>query len=97
MTGMATGISIARSSVSMTTGGITNGEVYSLRENFYHKPVFNLNWDWNIGPMSSLSTVLYASTGQGGGTGGYGRGYYLYDADGQLDFDQIEEQQPAPS
>jgi hypothetical protein len=22
---------------------------------------------------------------------GYGRGYYLYDADGQLDFDQIEE------
>jgi iron complex outermembrane receptor protein len=41
--------------------------------------------------MSSLSTVLYASTGQGGGTGGYGRGYYLYDADGQLDFDQIEE------
>jgi len=69
--------------------GYLNGEVYSLRENFYHKPVFNLNWDWNIGPMSSLSTVLYASTGQGGGTGGYGRGYYTYDADGQLDFDQI--------
>ncbi|MCK4991559.1 MAG: carboxypeptidase-like regulatory domain-containing protein, partial [Bacteroidales bacterium] len=28
--------------------GYYNGEVYSLRENFYHKPVANLNWDWNI-------------------------------------------------
>ena len=70
--------------------GYYNGEVYSLRENFYHKPVFNLNWDWNMGAKSSLSTVLYASVGQGGGTGGYGRGYYIYDDDGQLDFDQIE-------
>ena len=70
--------------------GYYNGEVYSLRENFYHKPVANLNWDWNMGAKSSLSTVLYASIGQGGGTGGYGTGYYLYDADGQLDFDQIE-------
>jgi hypothetical protein len=70
--------------------GYYKGEVYSLRENFYHKPVFNLNWDWNMGAKSSLSTVLYASVGQGGGTGGYGTGYYIYDDDGQLDFDQIE-------
>ena len=70
--------------------GYKNGEVYSLRENFYHKPVANLNWDWNISDKSSLSTVLYGSTGAGGGTGGYGRGYYIYDANGQLDFDQIE-------
>jgi outer membrane cobalamin receptor len=70
--------------------GYYNGEVYSLRENFYHKPVANLNWDWNISGRSSLSTVLYASIGQGGGTGGYGTGYYIYDEDGQLDFDQIE-------
>jgi len=70
--------------------GYKNGEVYSLRENFYHKPVANLNWDWNISDKSSLSTVLYGSTGSGGGTGGYGTGYYTYDADGQLDFDQIE-------
>ncbi len=69
--------------------GYLNGEVYSLRENFYHKPVANLNWDWNISDKSALSTVLYASTGAGGGTGGYGRGYYVFDADGQLDFDQI--------
>ncbi len=39
--------------------GMYNGEVYSLRENFYHKPVANLNWDWNISDKSSLSTVLY--------------------------------------
>lgn len=70
--------------------GYYNGEVYSLRENFYHKPVANLNWDWNMGQKSSLSTVLYASIGQGGGTGGYGTGYYIYDANGQLDFDQIQ-------
>ncbi len=49
--------------------GYYKGEVYSLRENFYHKPVANLNWDWNMGPSSSLSTVLYGSIGQGGGTG----------------------------
>ena len=70
--------------------GYRNGEVYSLRENFYHKPVANLNWDWFISDKSSLSTVIYGSTGSGGGTGGYGTGYYTYDADGQLDFDQIE-------
>jgi len=71
--------------------GYKDGEVYSLRENFYHKPVANLNWDWFISDKSSLSTVLYGSTGAGGGTGGYGRGYYTYDADGQMDFDQIIE------
>jgi len=72
--------------------GMYQGEEYSLRENFYHKPVANLNWDWTINSRSNLSTVLYGSTGSGGGTGGYGSGgdYYIYDDDGQLDFDQIE-------
>jgi len=70
--------------------GMYKGEEYSLRENFYHKPVANLNWDYFISDRSSLSVVLYGSTGAGGGTGGYGRGYYTYDDDGQLDFDQIE-------
>jgi hypothetical protein len=70
--------------------GYLNGEVYSLRENFYHKPVANLNWDWNMGPKSSLSTVLYASVGQGGGSGNYGRSANIvYDVDGQIDFNQI--------
>jgi len=70
--------------------GMYKGEEYSLRENFYHKPVANLNWDWNISDKSSLSTVFYGSTGAGGGTGGYGSGYYNYGPDGQLDFDGIE-------
>ncbi|MFV0553780.1 MAG: TonB-dependent receptor, partial [Mangrovibacterium sp.] len=49
--------------------GYLNGEVYSWRMNFYHKPVMNFNWDWNINSKSTLSTVAYASTGSGGGTG----------------------------
>ena len=71
--------------------GYKNGEVWSWRKNFYHKPVANLNWDWKIDEKSSLSTVLYASVGQGGGTGPYGSGSqaYIRDADGQIDFDQI--------
>jgi len=71
--------------------GYLNGEVYSFRENFYHKPVANLNWDWNISDKSALSTVLYASIGQGGGTGNYGSSsnMYIYDENGQIDFDQI--------
>lgn len=71
--------------------GYLNGDVYSWRKNFYHKPVANFNWDWNINDKSSLSTVLYASVGQGGGTGPYGssRQYNIYDDNGLIDFDQI--------
>ncbi len=54
--------------------GYLNGEYKSLRRNYYHKPVLNLNWDWNISEKSSLSTVLYASFGRGGGTGSFGNG-----------------------
>ena len=57
------------------------------RRNFYHKPVFNLNWDYKIDDKSSLSTVLYASTGNGGGTGG--RGQRIRTDEGYLDYDAI--------
>ena len=57
------------------------------RRNFYHKPVFNLNWDYTIDDKSSLSTVLYASTGNGGGTGG--RGQRIRNDDGYIDYDAI--------
>lgn len=56
--------------------GYLNGEYYSTRTNFYHKPVMNLNWDWNISDASNLSTVLYASWGRGGGTGALGSASY---------------------
>ena len=57
------------------------------RRNFYHKPVFNINWDYTIDDKSSLSTVLYASTGNGGGTGG--RGQRIRTDEGYIDYDAI--------
>ena len=64
------------------------GDTYMTeRRNFYHKPVFNLNWDWDIDDKSSLSTVVYASTGNGGGTGG--RGQRIRNDRGNIDYDAI--------
>jgi outer membrane receptor protein involved in Fe transport len=54
--------------------GYLNGEYLNQRRNYYHKPVTNLNWDWDISDKMNLSTVLYASFGRGGGTGTYGNG-----------------------
>ena len=54
--------------------GFYEGERFTERRNFYHKPVANLNWDWKIKDGLDLSTVLYASWGRGGGTGNLGRG-----------------------
>ncbi len=63
--------------------GYDNGRYKTERRNFYHKPVANLNWDWKINDVSSLSTVLYGSWGRGGGTGGYGRVSNKYVASGE--------------
>jgi outer membrane receptor protein involved in Fe transport len=49
--------------------------------------VANLNWDWIIDDTSSLSTVLYASWGNGGGTGN--RGNRIRTAEGRIDYDAI--------
>lgn len=73
-----------------------NGDQYSEkiqseRTNYYHKPVFNLNWDWELSEKSELSTVAYASWGRGGGTGDRGRGR-IRTADGQMDYFAIEQQ-----
>lgn len=67
--------------------GEYNGEFLSERTNFYHKPVINLSWDWNINEKSSLSSVLYASFGRGGGTGPYGGADRVRTDDGINDFD----------
>jgi outer membrane cobalamin receptor len=48
--------------------GYLNGQEYSARVNYYHKPVMSLNWDWTISEKSKLNTVLYGSFGRGGGT-----------------------------
>ncbi|MFC5047908.1 TonB-dependent receptor [Aquimarina hainanensis] len=77
------------------TEGLANNEyssnIDSERRNFYHKPVTNLSWDWNITDNSSLSSVLYASWGRGGGTGPRGDGRVRTDA-GQLNYYAIEQQ-----
>ncbi|WP_257656444.1 TonB-dependent receptor [Parapedobacter lycopersici] len=77
--------------------GHYNGEGLSLVTNFYHKPVANLNWDFDITDKSSLSTVLYASMGRGGSTGSLGNGQNrlnsqygpAYGPQGQLLWDNI--------
>lgn len=73
--------------------GFLNGERFTERRNYYHKPVANLNWDFDINETLDLSTVLYASWGRGGGTGGLGRGRVrVNDNDNNnIDFDRIVE------
>ena len=71
-----------------TNYGYLNGEYLSERRNYYHKPVANLNWDFNISDKSQLSTVLYASWGRGGGTGNVGSS--VRHADGYINWDAIK-------
>lgn len=73
--------------------GTYKGQYLTERRNFYHKPVANLNWDWTISEKSNLSTVLYASWGNGGGTGNLGN--RIRTADGRIDYDAIYEQNSA--
>jgi len=42
------------------------------RENYYHKPVVNLNWYAHWGEKVSQFTTVYYSGGKGGGSGTYG-------------------------
>jgi len=64
-----------------SNGGILNGEEYSLRRNFYNKPLATFNWDWDISSNVKLATSVYASAGRGGGTGPRGRNYYNAETD----------------
>ena len=77
--------------------GYTNDGIISERQNYYHKPVMNLNWDWTMNENTDLSSVLYASWGRGGGTGPRGNGRIRTDdpdgagpLGGQIDFPAIE-------
>jgi outer membrane receptor protein involved in Fe transport len=69
-----------------TNGGtMTNadGEVeeFSMRRNFYNKPLATLNWDWDINSTWKLNSSFYGSAGRGGGTGPRGKNYYNGDLD----------------
>jgi len=50
------------------------------RENFYHKPLVNLNWYAKWNRRVKQYTVLYYSGGTGGGTGTYGSMRWNYHA-----------------
>jgi len=49
-----------------------NSNFLNERENFFHKPLVNLNHFYDINDEMTLSSVLYWSGGSGGGTGTYG-------------------------
>ena len=46
-----------------------NPNLLNERENFFHKPLVNLNHFYDINDDMRLSSVLYCSRGSGGGTG----------------------------
>src|SRR5210317_1579268 len=64
-----------------SNGGTLNGEEFSMRRNFYNKPLATLNWDWEINSNLKLNTSLYGSAGRGGGTGPRGNNYRNGDMD----------------
>ena len=53
----------------MHTKQVGDSYLINTRTNYYHKPVYSLNWKWNVDESSSLSTTFYGSKGRGGGTG----------------------------
>lgn len=68
--------------------GFLDGKAFTWRQNYYHKPILNLNWDFNISDNSNLSTVLYASFGRGGGTGPLGDTRKPYGSNGSINYYQ---------
>jgi len=58
-----------------SNGGTLGGEEFSMRRNFYNKPLATFNWDWEINSNLKLVTSLYGSAGRGGGTGPRGNNY----------------------
>jgi iron complex outermembrane receptor protein len=61
-------------------------EPLNERVNKYHKPQWNLNWNWQINPQSVLATIAYFSWGNGYGSGPLGA-YFATTPSGYTDFD----------
>lgn len=76
--------------------GWYKNEEFSFNKNFYHKPIANINYYLKINDKTSVSAVLYASIGRGGGTGALGtvsnKSVFTLPttADGQMRFDDID-------
>ena len=60
-----------------------NSGFLNERENFFHKPLVNLNHFMTINEKTRLSSVLYWSGGSGGGTGTYGSSFRKPAVDGE--------------
>jgi outer membrane cobalamin receptor len=96
-----------------TYGFGKNGERKTSAKNKYHKPQISLNHIWQITPVSSLSTALYVSIGDGWGYSGqgtnstYANQWYgssngvlntaFRNADGTFAYDKIQELNEASS
>ncbi len=64
-------------------------EALNERENYYHKPQFSLRDYWDINDKMYLSTILYLSIGNGGGTRAKTSIKAIdYDDEGQINWQQ---------
>jgi iron complex outermembrane recepter protein len=61
-------------------------DVVADRANYYHKPIMNIKHLWVPNSRFALSNIVYASFGNGGGTGLKGAGL---DENGQINFSKL--------
>ncbi|MBT4345640.1 MAG: TonB-dependent receptor [Flavobacteriales bacterium] len=64
-----------------------NRETLNTKQNYYHKPQFSLRDFWTVNDKFYISNILYASIGNGGGTGLSGN-TNNYDGIGQYNLQQ---------
>ena len=64
--------------------GFVNGKALNTRMNYFHKPLFNISHFLTVNEKTSVSNVLYASFGTGGGTLMQGTPAIDYKGSGQL-------------
>ncbi|CAI8203180.1 MAG: Ferric enterobactin receptor [Cryomorphaceae bacterium] len=67
---------------------IHNNETLNTKQNYYHKPQFSLRDFWTVNDKFYVSNILYASIGQGGGTGLSGSNTNNYDENGQYNLQE---------
>ena len=70
--------------------GMLNGEVFSWKKNFYHKPKAFINHYWNFSEYTKLKTAAYFSLGNGGGTSARGRGLQNDNIEGFSGYDSFQ-------
>ena len=70
--------------------GLLNGEEFSWKKNFYHKPKAFINHYWNFSKFTKLKTAAYISLGNGGGTAARGRGLQNDNVNGWNGYDSFQ-------